>query len=144
MESAWHNAPVHRREALSPGHSLPGPALLIEPNQTLVIEPGWQAAIAPGAEIVLTRIAPRPHRAVAGTSADPVMLEIFNNLFMSIAEQMGLTLEKTAASVNIKERLDSAPSTMPTGHSSPTRRTCRCIWAPWATASPPSAPNTRT
>jgi 5-oxoprolinase (ATP-hydrolysing) len=106
MEGAWHDAPVYRREALSPGHILPGPALLIEPNQTVVIEPGWQAAIAPGGEIVLARIAARPHRALAGTDADPVMLEIFNNLFMSIAEQMGLTLEKTAASVNIKERLD--------------------------------------
>ena len=106
MDSAWHNAPVHRREGMSSGQTLPGPALLIEPNQTIVIEPGWQAAIAPGGEVVLTRIAPRPHRAIAGTSADPVMLEIFNNLFMSIAEQMGLTLEKTAASVNIKERLD--------------------------------------
>ncbi|MFT3811209.1 MAG: hydantoinase B/oxoprolinase family protein [Micropepsaceae bacterium] len=106
MEGRWHDAPVHRRAAMSSGQILPGPALLIEPNQTIVIEPGWQARIAPGGEIVLTRIAPRPHRAVAGTSADPVMLEIFNNLFMSIAEQMGLTLEKTAASVNIKERLD--------------------------------------
>jgi 5-oxoprolinase (ATP-hydrolysing) len=106
MEGAWHDAPIYRREALSADHALAGPALLIEPNQTVVIEPGWQAAIAPGGEIVLTRIAPRPHRAVAGTTADPVMLEIFNNLFMSIAEQMGLTLEKTAASVNIKERLD--------------------------------------
>ncbi len=106
MDGAWYEAPVHRRAALHPGHTLPGPALLIEPNQTIVIEPGWQARIASGGEVILTRSAPRPHRAVAGTDADPVMLEIFNNLFMSIAEQMGLTLEKTAASVNIKERLD--------------------------------------
>ncbi len=106
MDGVAHDAPVHRREDMSAGHTLPGPALLIEPNQTIVIEPGWQAAIAPGGEVILRRIAPRPHRALAGTRADPVMLEIFNNLFMSIAEQMGLTLEKTAASVNIKERLD--------------------------------------
>ena len=106
MDGAAHDCPVHRRETLHSGHAIPGPALLIEPNQTIVVEPGWRAEIAPGGEVILRRIAPRPHRAVAGTSADPVMLEIFNNLFMSIAEQMGLTLEKTAASVNIKERLD--------------------------------------
>jgi 5-oxoprolinase (ATP-hydrolysing) len=106
MDGAFHDAPVHRRGTLAHGHTLPGPALLIEPNQTVVIEPGWRAEIAPGGEVILRRIAARPHRAVAGTHADPVMLEIFNNLFMSIAEQMGLTLEKTAASVNIKERLD--------------------------------------
>ncbi|BCW88732.1 hypothetical protein sos41_18740 [Alphaproteobacteria bacterium SO-S41] len=106
MDGAFHDAPVHRREQLGHGQNLPGPALLIEPNQTVVIEPGWRAEIAPGGEVILRRIAARPHRAVAGTAADPVMLEIFNNLFMSIAEQMGLTLEKTAASVNIKERLD--------------------------------------
>ena len=106
MDGVWRDTPVHRRETLVAGHLVPGPALLIEPNQTIVIETGWQARIAPGGEVILARVVPRPHRAVAGTSADPVMLEIFNNLFMSIAEQMGLTLEKTAASVNIKERLD--------------------------------------
>jgi 5-oxoprolinase (ATP-hydrolysing) len=106
MDGATQKAPVRRREMLETGHTVPGPALIIEPNQTIVIEPGWQAEIAPGGEVILRRIAARPQRLTAGTSADPVMLEIFNNLLMSIAEQMGLTLEKTAASVNIKERLD--------------------------------------
>ena len=106
MDGATRDAPVHRRETLETCHAVPGPALIMEPNQTIVIEPGWQAEIAPGGEVILRRIAARPQRLTAGTSADPVMLEIFNNLFMSIAEQMGLTLEKTAASVNIKERLD--------------------------------------
>ncbi|MCC6918349.1 MAG: hydantoinase B/oxoprolinase family protein [Alphaproteobacteria bacterium] len=106
MAGAWHDIPVHRREGVRTGHALPGPALLIEPHQTIVVEPGWRAAIAPGGEVILTRVTARPERRAAGTEADPILLEVFNNLFMSIAEQMGLTLEKTAASVNIKERLD--------------------------------------
>jgi len=106
MAGAWRDAAVHRREHMRAGHVLPGPALLIEPHQTIVVEPGWCAAIAPSGEVILTRMAARPERRAAGTQADPILLEVFNNLFMSIAEQMGLTLEKTAASVNIKERLD--------------------------------------
>lgn len=103
---AWQNAPVFRREDIEPGHTMDGPALLIEPNQTLVIEPGWQAQLTTADNIVLERVVALPERHAAGTEADPVMLEIFNNLFMSIAEQMGLTLQNTAYSVNIKERLD--------------------------------------
>ena len=121
MAGAWRDAPVHRRETLAPGHAIPGPALLIEPNQTVVVEPGWRAGIAPGGEVILrkdasaapphpeeaaTRPSRRTHILSATGAPDPVMLEIFNNLFMSVAEQMGLTLEKTAVSVNIKERLD--------------------------------------
>jgi 5-oxoprolinase (ATP-hydrolysing) len=78
--------------------------MIVEPNQTIVIEPGWQASMTARDHVVLTRFeasAPR-HR----HQADPVMLEVFNNLFMSIAEQMGVTLQNTAYSVNIKERLD--------------------------------------
>jgi len=109
---AWQEAGVHLREALRPGDVLPGPALVIEPHQTVVVEPGWQAALTGRDNIVMTRVKPLPKRVALGTGrdgaegADPVMLELFNNLFMSIAEQMGVTLQNTAYSVNIKERLD--------------------------------------
>jgi 5-oxoprolinase (ATP-hydrolysing) len=83
-----------------------GPALIIEQNQTVVIEPGWRATLTSRNHLLLDRAVPAPRRSAVGTAADPVMLEIFNNLFMSIAEQMGVTLQNTAYSVNIKERLD--------------------------------------
>ena len=102
----WHAAPVVLRAAVRAGHRIAGPALLIEPNQTIVIEPGWAAAVTAADDVVLTREAAIDVRSAAGTTADPVMLEVFNNLFMSVAEQMGLTLQNTAYSVNIKERLD--------------------------------------
>jgi 5-oxoprolinase (ATP-hydrolysing) len=101
----WHTARYVRREAMRPGDTLTGPAVLVEPHTSIVIEPGWQARITAHDHVVLTRIAPRAGRAV-GTEADPVMLEVFNNLYMSIAEQMGAVLENTAVSVTIKERLD--------------------------------------
>jgi len=102
----WRDAAIHRRECLSAGHTIPGPALIIEPNQTIVVEPGWQAEVTEADDIILRRVVALPKRTVIGTDADPVMLEIFNNRFMSIAEQMGGTLQNTASSVNIKERLD--------------------------------------
>ncbi len=102
----WHEAGILLRDALRPGHRIAGPALVIEPNQTVVVEPGWAAAITDRNHILLRRAVPRPRLRALGTEADPVMLEVFNNLFMSIAEQMGLTLQNTAYSVNIKERLD--------------------------------------
>jgi len=103
---AWHEAGVYRRASLTPGALVKGPALIIEPHQTIVVEPGWQAKINSRNHVVLTRIEVLSRRAAIGTNADPVMLEVFNNLFMSIAEQMGVTLQNTAHSVNIKERLD--------------------------------------
>ena len=93
------------RADLSQGTPVDGPAVIVDPHSTTVVEPGWAAAVAPAGELVLSRVEPRPGAAV-GTAADPVMLEIFNNLFMNVAEQMGVALENTAASVNIKERLD--------------------------------------
>jgi 5-oxoprolinase (ATP-hydrolysing) len=102
----WREAQVWRREALPAGEAVRGPAILVEANQTLVVEPGWQAVLTDRDDIVLTRVQPAPARRHAGTEADPVMLEIFNNLFMSIAEQMGYALQNTAYSINIKERLD--------------------------------------
>ena len=101
----WHDAPVHLRGALAPGHRLAGPALVIEPHQTVVIEPGWALEVSARNDLVLRRTAPR-RRESLGRTADPVLLEVFNNLFMSIAEQMGEALRNTSQSVNIKERLD--------------------------------------
>ncbi|MBV9704296.1 MAG: hydantoinase B/oxoprolinase family protein, partial [Methylobacteriaceae bacterium] len=103
---AWCEAAVFTRDQLAPGQVVTGPALLIEPHQTIVVEAGWQAKVTAKNHIVLTRIVALPKRTAIGTHADPVLLEIFNNLFMSIAEQMGVTLQNTAYSVNIKERLD--------------------------------------
>ncbi len=101
----WHDAPVIRRDALHSGTSLNGPAIVIETHQTVVVEPGWRLEVSPGNDLVLRRVAPR-RRELAGAKADPVLLEVFNNLFMSIAEQMGEALRNTSQSVNIKERLD--------------------------------------
>ncbi len=106
---AYHDAPLYRRENLHPGHLVKGPAIIAEANATTVIEPDWQAEVTRDDHLVLTRAesyAARPARTAIGTRVDPVMLEIFNNLFMAIAEQMGVTLANTAYSVNIKERLD--------------------------------------
>jgi 5-oxoprolinase (ATP-hydrolysing) len=105
-EGTWRDATVFIRDQLSPGHTVRGPAILIEPHQTVVVEEGWQAELTRKRHLVLTRIAPLARGYAVGTEADPVMLEVFNNLFMSIAEQMGISLQNTAYSVNIKERLD--------------------------------------
>ncbi|WP_351224365.1 hydantoinase B/oxoprolinase family protein [Streptomyces sp. NPDC002133] len=100
------DTPLYRREDLSPGDSVEGPAIVAEADATTVVDPGWRAAVGEGGHLLLTRVRPRPGRAAAGTDVDPVLLEVFNNLFMAIAEQMGVRLENTAHSVNIKERLD--------------------------------------
>jgi len=105
-DGKWLKTPVYDREALLPGDRIDGPAIIIEANATTVVEPGWRAETTKLRHLVLSRVQPRPARVAAGTQADPVRLEIFNNLFMSIAEQMGATLANTSYSVNIKERLD--------------------------------------
>jgi 5-oxoprolinase (ATP-hydrolysing) len=111
----WRKAGVFRRDGMREGNAVAGPALLIEPHQTIVVEPEWRATVNAFGHVVLTRDKPMDRAAAIGTGAqgghagegaDPVMLEVFNNLFMSIAEQMGVTLQNTAYSVNIKERLD--------------------------------------
>lgn len=102
----WHATGIHARRALQPGHVVRGPAIIAEDNATTIVEPGWQAQVTGYNHLVLQRVEALPERRAIGTTADPVMLEIFNNLFMSIAEQMGLRLQNTAHSVNIKERLD--------------------------------------
>lgn len=102
----FHEAPIFNTEKLRPGACISGPAILIEKNTTIIIEPGWQGEITARNHLFLTRKVPLPARTAIGTEADPVMLEIFNNRFISVAEQMGYTLQNTAHSVNIKERLD--------------------------------------
>jgi 5-oxoprolinase (ATP-hydrolysing) len=111
-QGRWHDAGVFLRNnddgtsALDPGCRMKGPAIIIEPHQTVVVEDGWQAQVTAKNHLVLSRVVPLDRAHAIGTHADPVMLEIFNNLFMSIAEQMGVSLQNTAYSVNIKERLD--------------------------------------
>ena len=104
--AGWREARLFRVEALRPGASIDGPAVLAERNATTVVEPGWRASVSAAGSIELRRVRPRVARHAAGTQVDPVMLELFNNVFMNIAEQMGLRLQNTAYSVNIKERLD--------------------------------------
>jgi len=99
-------SPVYDRSALLPGDIIDAPAIIIEPTGTVVIEPGWQGEVARRNHLVLVRVEPLGGGERVSTEADPIMLEVFNNLYMSIAEQMGATLENTAYSVNIKERLD--------------------------------------
>jgi len=102
----WHKANVYSRDQLNPGARIKGAAIIIEPHQTIVVEPGWQAELTRKNHLVLTRAQKLKRTHAIGTHVDPVMLEVFNNLFMSIAEQMGVSLQNTAYSVNIKERLD--------------------------------------
>ena len=97
---------LYARADMRPGDSVDGPALIAEPTATTMVEPGWRAEMDPRGNLVLRRVTPRPRRFAAGTHVDPVLLEVFNNLFMSVAEQMGAVLANTAHSVNIKERLD--------------------------------------
>jgi 5-oxoprolinase (ATP-hydrolysing) len=102
----WTRARLARRRDLRTGERVAGPALIVEDFATTVVEPGWRAELTGRGDLLLTRVEARPGRAAAGTAVDPVMLEIFNNLFMSVAEQMGVRLQATAHSVNVKERLD--------------------------------------
>ncbi|WP_218081349.1 hydantoinase B/oxoprolinase family protein [Anthocerotibacter panamensis] len=98
---------VYERSRLAPGDRIYGPAILIEATATIVVEPEWQVEVTPRLHLILTRSVPRRRATAIGTTAvDPVLLEIFNNRFMTIAEEMGATLQNTSSSVNIKERLD--------------------------------------
>jgi 5-oxoprolinase (ATP-hydrolysing) len=105
-DGCWRETPFFAREALRPGDTIDGPAVIREANATTVIEPAWRATLTPLDHLLLRRHAPTSYGQALGTEADPVRLELFNNLFMSIAEQMGVALARTAHSVNIKERLD--------------------------------------
>ncbi len=105
-ESGPADVPLYKRENLVIGQRLQGPAIISEKTGTVVVEDGWQARLNSRNHLILTRYKERPKTMAIGTEVDPVMLEVFNNLFMSIAEQMGATLAKTSYSVNIKERYD--------------------------------------
>ncbi|WP_405482851.1 hydantoinase B/oxoprolinase family protein [Streptomyces sp. NBC_00009] len=102
---AWRDVPLHRRDQLPPGESVTGPAIIAESGSTTVVDDGWRAAVTDDGHLIMERAAVTESSDI-GTAADPVLLEVFNNLFMSIAEQMGARLESTSQSVNIKERLD--------------------------------------
>ncbi|WP_426307709.1 hydantoinase B/oxoprolinase family protein [Acidovorax facilis] len=104
--AAWHDAALVVREDLRPGDVIPGPAIIAEKNATTIVEPGWEAELTDLDHLLLNRRVARAVQHAVGTTVDPVLLEVFNNLFMNIAEQMGLQLQNTAYSVNIKERLD--------------------------------------
>jgi 5-oxoprolinase (ATP-hydrolysing) len=104
--TGWAEVGLFPRTGLRPGQAVDGPVIIAEELATTVVEPGWQAVMTGRGDLLLSRVTARPAQAGVGTGADPVMLEIFNNLFMSVAEQMGVRLQATAHSVNIKERLD--------------------------------------
>ncbi|MEO1493976.1 MAG: hydantoinase B/oxoprolinase family protein [Pseudomonadota bacterium] len=106
MAGARATVPLYDRDAMTPGQRVTGPAIIKEPTGTNIVEPDWHAEINAYGHLILTRTKPLERAEAVGTKADPVMLEVFNNLFMSIAEQMGATLANTAYSVNIKERYD--------------------------------------
>lgn len=103
---AWVSVPLVDRSTLAKGDVVAGPAILTEPTGTNIVEQGWQAECVAGGNLMLSRVVPLERSEAIGTQVDPVMLEVFNNLFMSIADQMGATLANTAYSVNIKERYD--------------------------------------
>jgi 5-oxoprolinase (ATP-hydrolysing) len=102
---ATRDVPALRRETLPAGFSIDGPALILEAGATTLVDDGWRAAITPHGDLLLTRTSAETTRAI-GAEADPILLEIFNNRFMAVAEEMGLALQTTAASINIRERLD--------------------------------------
>jgi len=106
VAGAWTEVDLYRREAMRAEDTIDGPAIITETNATTVLEPDWRATVNPHGHLLLTRVAARSDQLSVGVEVDPVRLEIFNNLFMSIAEQMGVRLQSTAHSVNIKERLD--------------------------------------
>ena len=109
VDDEWQDVPMLARAALEVGGRVPGPAILTEPTGTTIVEAGWAATVTPLGHLELSRVAARPGRergATAAGTADPVLLELFNNQFMAVAEQMGVALQRTAHSVNIKERLD--------------------------------------
>jgi 5-oxoprolinase (ATP-hydrolysing) len=104
--NAFHNAPIYRRCDLRAGDCIKGCAIISEENSTTFVEPGWQTLVTSKRHLLLTRYKALTTKKISSEEADPALLEVFNNRFMNIAEQMGEVLRKTASSVNIKERLD--------------------------------------
>ncbi len=106
MDGSVRQVPVYDRAALAAGFCAAGPLIVVDPLATTVVEPGWSLRVDPDGTLRLTRAEPRQQALSSGTAADPVRLEIFNGLFMAIAEEMGTALARSATSVNIRERLD--------------------------------------
>ena len=106
FEERRYSTPVFERASMGSGARITGPAIIVETTTTTVVEAGWRAEITSGSNLLLSRVIPRQGRVAIGTTVDPMLLELFNNMFMSIAEQMGVVLQNAAYSVNIKERLD--------------------------------------
>ncbi|PSB33051.1 hydantoinase B/oxoprolinase family protein [Chlorogloea sp. CCALA 695] len=106
MAETWRDTPVYQREDLQPGTSIDGAAIVVDVTGTNVIEPGWRVELSDRNYLILSKQDLNKQIVTTVTKVDPVMLEIFNNLFSAIAEQMGITLQNTSSSVNIKERLD--------------------------------------
>ncbi|REF35161.1 hydantoinase B/oxoprolinase family protein [Thermasporomyces composti] len=106
VEGGWRDVPLYRREDLRPSHTVTGPAIITEANATTVVDRGWVASVTEYGHLKVEHVRARTGAGRVSTEVDPVLLEIFNNLFMSVAEQMGVRLAATAQSVNIKERLD--------------------------------------
>jgi 5-oxoprolinase (ATP-hydrolysing) len=107
--NGWLDVPVFKRGELGSGSEIDGPAIVAENNSTTVIDPGWSGRINDAGHLILERgddVASESDDLTADARPDPVRLEVFNNLFMHIAEQMGVVLQNTAISVNIRERLD--------------------------------------
>ena len=106
MATAWHDVPLYDRQTLAAGFAATGPVMIIDPTSTTLVEPGWSVIVDAIGNLILTRHTPRVSAIALGTAVDPVRLEIFNGLFMAIAEEMGAALQHSASSVNIRERLD--------------------------------------
>ena len=106
MAGKEQDTPVYDRDTLPPSAIVDGPAIIKESTATTVVEPGWRASVDAQANLILERVVALPARAAASTEVNPITLEVFNSLFMAVAEEMGLALQNTASSVNIKERLD--------------------------------------
>ncbi|GHF22810.1 5-oxoprolinase [Kordiimonas sediminis] len=106
MNGTEVNAAVYQRETLPPDHTVTGPAIILEEGGTTILEPGWSAVRTVRDTLVLERTEKKAQDQIDARTVDPVLLEVFNNLFMSVAEEMGGVLMKTAHSVNVKERLD--------------------------------------
>ena len=139
INGSWRDAQRWPRGALETDRPIIGPAIINETHATIIVPPDWQLVRSARDDLVLTRRIARQKRIAAGTAhtgaADPVLLEVFNARFMAIAEQMGVTLEKTASSVNIKERLDFSCALFDAnGGLIANARICRFIWAPWVPA----------
>ena len=106
MDGAAQAVPLHDRAGLAAGFCAAGPLIVVDPLATTVVGPGWQVLVDGDGTLRMTRLIPRLSMSASGTAADPIRLEVFNGLFMAIAEEMGAALARTASSVNIRERLD--------------------------------------